>query len=168
MRATWGTSSYKSPHHGRQHHHHSTSCSRSTSTTGTTKQCDSATVVPDAPDTGPTSDLDDDDDAARVKQLGAKSSHPSDEDGGQLWGTSYMKALIEIYFIGGRRHSGCRAMSPGPPTRHSYPPVHAQTSTQRSTTKIMRINSIRKNKILLHSNWRIFGTKFALESSREN
>ena len=29
-------------------------------------------------------------------------------------------------------------MSPGPPTPHSYPP-HAQTSTHRSTTKIIRI-----------------------------
>ena len=38
----------------------------------------------------------------------------------QLWrqheGPPHIKALMEIYFIGGRRHSGCRVyMSPGPP-----------------------------------------------------
>ena len=37
-----------------------------------------------------------------------------------------MRATALIYFIGGRRHSGCRAMSPGPPTPHSYPPMHKQ------------------------------------------
>ena len=88
-------------------------------------------------------------------------SYPICNIWGQHEGPPHIKALI--YFIGGRRHSGCRAMSPGPPTPHSYPPMHKQAHVTKKHNKNNE-NSIWKNKMLLHSNWRIFGRKFALES----